>query len=39
MDKTVAYELNCMTYKGNLQNYKIVDMDPYSYRIKMGHYM
>lgn len=36
MDKTVAYELNCMTYKGNLQNYKIVDMDPYSYRIKNG---
>lgn len=38
MDKTIAEILNCVTYKGNLneEGYSLVNLDPYSYKIKNG---
>lgn len=36
MDKVVSRYLKCIIYKGNLDNYKTVSVDPYSYTIKNG---
>ena len=36
MEKTIPEVLKCIDYKGNLQDYKIVDMDSYHYKVNNG---
>ncbi len=36
MEKTIPEVLECINYKGNLQDYKIVDMDSYDYKVNNG---
>ena len=36
MEKTIPEVLKCINYKENLQDYKIVDMDSYHYKVNNG---